>query len=677
MPRALLFVTLLLASSLAGAQAAPRIPTVHDLLAVSAAGSPQISPDGAWVAYTVSDADFTQDAFVSHIWLANAATGERRQLTRGDKSSANPQWSPDGRWIAFTSPRVGDRNQLFALRADGGEAIQLTKAETAVGAFAWSPDGAHIAFAAAEPVSAAMTDRKAAFSDFEVVRRDYDHAHLWTVEVAEAMRAPVAGTQRTRGKEFSVGSFAWSPDARHIAFGATATPDLVQGATADVYVLSLAGDAVRKLVAQPGPDNDPRWSPDGSQIVFATYMGSTDYFARNTRLAIVPVAGGAPRVLTSAFDENASLVAWNRDGIYFTGAQKTASHLFRIAPGGGAIVRVSAPDDAMTGSYSLSRDGRRAALLVSAPTALPEIAVSDVGPWSPKLVTAMSVQARGLITGTREVIQWKSTDGTMIEGVLIKPANFDPARRYPLLCVIHGGPTAVDRPTFLDTRYYPVDSWVARGALVLKVNYRGSTGYGETFRRLNVRNLGVGDAWDVISGVDHLVAKGWVDPARVASMGWSQGGYISAFLTTSSTRFKAISVGAGISDWATYYYNTDITPFTINYLGANPVDDPEVYRKTSPVSYVKDARTPTLIQHGELDRRVPIANAYQLRQALADRGVPVEMVVYKGFGHGITKPRAMRAVMEHNLAWFNHYLWGDAAPDLMKPPLPETPSTVK
>jgi dipeptidyl aminopeptidase/acylaminoacyl peptidase len=204
------------------------------------------------------------------------------------------------------------------------------------------------------------------------------------------------------------------------------------------------------------------------------------------------------------------------------------------------------------------------------------------------------------------------------------------------------------------------------------VNYRGSAGYGERFRLLNVRNLGVGDAWDVIAGVDNLIAKGIVDPTRVASMGWSQGGYISAFLTASSDRFAAISVGAGISDWATYYYNTDITPFTIEYLGGDPVSDPEIYRKTSPVAYVKSARTPTLIQHGELDRRVPIANAYQLRQALEDRKVPVEMVVYKGFGHGITKPKSQRAVMTHNLRWFNHYLWGDPAPDFAAPPQPPT-----
>ncbi len=184
-------------------------------------------------------------------------------------------------------------------------------------------------------------------------------------------------------------------------------------------------------------------------------------------------------------------------------------------------------------------------------------------------------------------------------------------------------------------------------------------------------NIVVGDAWDVLSGVDYLIAKGWVDPQRVGCMGWSQGGYISAFLTTASDRFKAVSVGAGISNWATYYYNTDITPFTIQYLGKDPADDPAIYAKTSPMSYIKQAKTPTLIQLGENDRRVPIANAYELRQGLEDRGVKAEMIVYKGFGHGITKPRAMRAVMHHNLAWFNHYLWNDPLPDLANMPIPK------
>src|ERR1051326_8682694 len=306
------------------------------------------------------------------------------------------------------------------------------------------------------------------------------------------------------------------------------------------------------------------------------------------------------------------------------------------------------------------------------PTSMNEVFVSGINRFAPHKLTDMTAQAKQLTLGTREVISWPSQDGTTIEGILIKPANFDPTRKYPLLCIIHGGPTGVDRPLLLtpDARYYPSDIWAARGALILKVNYRGSAGYGEKFRKLNIRNLGVGDAWDVLSGVDYLIAKGWVDKNKVACMGWSQGGYISAFLTTSTDRFIAISVGAGISNWATYYYNTDITPFTINYLGNDPAMDPEIYAKTSPMSYIKSAKTPTLIQHGELDRRVPIANGYELRQGLENRGVKVEMVVYKGFGHPITKPKSMRAVMQHNLSWFNHYIWGDPMPDFTAPPVP-------
>jgi dipeptidyl aminopeptidase/acylaminoacyl peptidase len=177
---------------------------------------------------------------------------------------------------------------------------------------------------------------------------------------------------------------------------------------------------------------------------------------------------------------------------------------------------------------------------------------------------------------------------------------------------------------------------------------------------LNVRNLGVGDAWDVLSGVDHLIAEGMVDRNRMGVMGWSQGGYISAFLATHERQvFKAISVGAGISDWMTYYVNTDIHPFTRQYLKATPWDDPEIYARTSPITNIKQARTPTLIQHGELDQRVPIPNAYELYQGLQDHNVPAKLIVYKGFGHGLNKPKAARAAMEHNLEWFGRYVFGD------------------
>ena len=670
-PAVLIFLTVTAAAFVADSNR--HVPTIDELLTLKTVGGAQISPDGKWVAYTVGWGDFKQDAFVTQIWLAETDTGRTFQLTRGDKSSTTPKWSPNGEWLAFLSNRLEDKNQIFAINPAGGEARQLTKSETAISNFAWSEDGNSIAYLATEPVPQVSKDRKEYLGDFEVVRKEYSFSHIWTLSLSEAMNGPLVGKQRTKKKDFSVDSLSWSPDGTRIAFSATVNPDLIQGVTSDIYLLNLADDSVKKIVSQPGPDNGPRWSPDGKQIVFSSAMGNTVFFASNSRLAVVPAEGGTPHSITDAFDENAGIVEWKSDGIYFSGLQKTASHLFRVDPAGGKIMRLSSPDNLMAGSFSLTKDGTRVAFTASSPTSLNEVFVSDARNFAPHVLTNMTEQTKQFVLGTREVISWKSTDGTVIEGVLIKPADFDPAKKYPLLCVIHGGPTGIDRPSLLtpDARYYPSDIWAARGAVVLKVNYRGSTGYGEKFRRLNMRNLGVGDAWDVLSGVDYLISKGWVDKTKVGCMGWSQGGYISAFLTASSDRFVAISVGAGISDWSTYYYNTDITPFTINYLGHNPVDDPQIYQKTSPIAYVKSARTPTLIQHGELDRRVPIANAYELRQALEDKGVPVEMIVYKGFGHPITKPKAQRAVMQHNLAWFNHYLWNDPLPDFANPDLPK------
>jgi dipeptidyl aminopeptidase/acylaminoacyl peptidase len=673
--RALTFLALILFVPATLAQS--RVPTLDDLLTLKSAGGTQISPDGKWIAYTVSYGDFKQDAFVTQIWLANSDTGKSFQLTLGGKSSTSPRWSPNSQWLAFLSDRVEDRNQIFLIDPSGGEARQLTKSETAINSFAWSGDGKTIAYTATEPTAKPLKDRKEYYGDYEVVRGGYNYVHLWTLDVVEAMNSPMAGKQRTTRTDFSVNSFSWAPDGSTIVFSATINPDLVQGLTSDIYLLKLGDGSVKKIVDQPGPDTGPRFSPDGRQVVFSSVMGEKLYFASNSRLAIVGVDGGTPKSITDGFDENPGLVEWTNTGIYFTGLEKTASHLYRVDPVSAKITRVSGPDELMGGSFSVTGSADRVAFTIASPSSMNEVFVSGTKSFAPRKLTNFNEQVKPFMLGTREVISWQSQDGTAIEGVLIKPANFDATKKYPLLCIIHGGPTGVDRPVLLmpDARYYPSDIWAARGALILKVNYRGSAGYGEKFRKLNVRNLGVGDAWDVLSGVDFLIAKGWVDKDKVACMGWSQGGYISAFLTTSTNRFVAISVGAGISNWATYYYNTDITPFTIHYLGNDPAEDPAIYAKTSPMNYIKTARTPTLIQHGEFDRRVPIANAYELRQGLENRGVKVEMVVYKGFGHGITKPKSMRAVMQHNLSWFNHYLWGDPLPPLTAPEMPKKEAT--
>ena len=651
----------------AAAADALKAPTIDQSLEMKGAFNPQISPDGKRVVYEVSRTNWEDNTFERDLWVVDVSTDESHALTTAKKSSTNAEWSRDGKWIAFLSDRPGqitgspaDKKQLYVIAADGGEAQQVTKAEEGVSAFHWAQDSRRIAYSAQDAEPKTLKDRKEKYGEYSVVHADYQMTHLWTIELsAEAgTRAPEAG-RLTEGNDFSVGDFAWSPDGTRIAFSAQRDPDLISSETADIYVIAASGGAPKKIVSTPGPDTNPKWSPDGKQIAYQTAAGEKYNYYTNGKIAIVPAEGGSPQVLTSAFDEDPELLDWGPDGIYFAAEQKTYAHAFRLNPSTKAIEKLSGPEHMVSSSFTFAKDFKQCAYRAAGENEYAEIYAGSVAPWNAKKLTAMGDQLKGFTPARREVISWKSGDGTAIEGILYKPADFDPKKKYPLLVVIHGGPTGVDQPVVNADRYYPVERFIAKGALVLRPNYRGSAGYGEKFRALNVRNLGVGDYADVISGVDALIARGFVDKDRVGSMGWSEGGYISAFITASSDRFKAVSVGAGISDWMTYYVNTDITPFTRQYLHATPWDDPEIYKKTSPISYIAKAKTPTLIQHGENDRRVPIPNAYELRQALEDRGVPVKMVVYKGFGHGINKPKQQRAVMEENEKWFAKYIWGE------------------
>jgi dipeptidyl aminopeptidase/acylaminoacyl peptidase len=640
----------------AGAQS----PAIDQSLNLKTASAPRISPDGRYVAYLVQEADWDENTFKTEIWLAMRATGEHYQLTKGKKSSTNPDWSPDGKLLAFVSDRDGKR-QIYVISPTGGEATQLTSAEAGVANFRWSPDGSAIAYSAPEPESKARKDRKEKYGEFEIVKGDYTMSHLWVVKLPADPKEKPKPERLTEGIAFTVTDLAWSPDSKRIAFSAARDPDLSSRQSLDVYALRLSDKYLKKLTDANGPDSNPVWSPDGRQIAYETAAGREFYYYVNSRIAVIPADGGNARILTDGFDEHATLIAWAADGIYFSALQRMWSHLFRLDPTTMQVKRLTEPHRSAYSAFTFTRDYREMSFMGAGSGQYTEIYTSSLGKFEASQLTRLGDQLRPFRLATREIIEWKSIDGTLIEGVLIKPPDYDPGKKYPLLVVIHGGPAGVDRPVIMPERYYPIEKFAAKGALILRPNYRGSAGYGEKFRSLNVRNLGVGDYQDVISGVDHLVAKGMVDRDRVGAMGWSQGGYISAFITTSSDRFKAVSVGAGISNWTTYYVNTDIHPFTRQYLKATPWDDPEIYRKTSPISYVKTARTPTLIQHGELDKRVPIPNAYELYQALADRGVPVKFIVYKGFGHGIDKPKQQRAVMEHNYEWFSQWIWGEKA----------------
>jgi len=654
---AVLAVALCLRSDPRAQASSGATPTIDQLISLKRVGSPAISPNGQFVAYTVREANWDDNNYHTEIWLAEAATRQRRQLTNhAKKSSTSPQWSPDGTRLAFASDR-DDKRQIYVIDPRGGEARKVTAFDEGIGSFAWSPDGKSFAFTAADAKTDADKEREKTYGEFDVYGEGYRMSHLWLYDIASA-----AARRLTNGA-FTVGSFDWSPDGKEIAFSHRVNPSNTSGGTEDISVVSVADGTLRDLVTQPGADGGPVWSPDGRTIAFESAMTKTDSYL-NQAIAVVPAAGGHVDYVTTSFDENPNIVAWTGAGLFFSASEKTNAYLFSVDPQARTVRKFAAGAEPFVGSgFSVTKDGRAVAFAASDAKSLGEIYVSAVtAPLAPKKLTDMAAQAATWTTGTIEVVSWKSQDGATIEGVLHKPAGFTPGRKYPLLVVIHGGPTGTSRPVaFSSTSIYPIDIWVARGALVLEPNYRGSAGYGEAFRALNVRNLGVGDAWDVLSGIDYLIKEGIADGDRVGAMGWSQGGYISAYLTThDSARFKAVSVGAGISDWVTYYVNTDITQFTRQYLKATPWDDPEVYRKTSPITYIKGARAPTLIQHGATDQRVPPPNAFELYRGLQDVGVPSKLVIYKGFegvGHGPSKPKSSRAVMQHNLDWFDKYLF--------------------
>ena len=654
---------LLTAAAILAAISAPLIaqsPTFEEVLSLRQAGGPAISPDGRHVAFTLRTTEWTENRYDTEIWLSRAGAVPY-QLTRTPKgNSTSPRWSPDGAWLGFIADR-GEKQQVYVMPLSGGEAIKVTASTEGVNDFRWAPDGRSIAFTAAEPEHEARKRDRERFGEFAVEDNEYLMTHLWVTPVAPpewaAGKAPEA-VRLTGGTDFTVGSFAWSPDAQRIAFDHSADPLINSWASQDISVIDIDTKTRRALVTRRGTDGNPVWSPDGRWIAYTSTGGdtTTNYF-KNGQLLKIPVEGGTAVRLGADFDEQIGGITWNARGIFFGGRARTASRLYRIDPERGTTaLAVTTPVNITSASFSA--DGARIAFMAQDAATLNEVFAASLNSFQPVPLTTLTGQLASWTIGSSEVVRWTSRDGAEIEGVLHKPRDFDPSRKYPLLVVIHGGPTGIDVPQPLPGSVYPIAQWVAKGALVLRPNYRGSAGYGEAFRSLNVKNLGVGDLWDVMSGVDHLARQGLVDTTRMGTMGWSQGGYISAFLTTNTTRFKAISVGAGISNWVTYYVATDIHPFTRQYLFSDPWRDPAIYARTSPMTHILKARTPTLIQHGEFDRRVPIQNAYELFQGLQDVGVPVKLVVYKGFGHGITKPKETLAAMTHNWEWFGRYVFG-------------------
>ena len=648
--------------------------------------APLISPDGKTIVYTVGTTDWSNNNYDSELWMVREGQSPL-QLTRTAKgSSFGARFTPDSRFVSFLADR-GDKTQLYIISVYGGEALQVTRDEDGINNYEWNPDGTRIAYTKSDPDSKKEKTVKERYGAFGIEGEEYKQTHLWLlnfhydsivlagqlpcypvkkdstktdslkkIEGQDCVALPV-GRKLTEGN-FTVNGFAWRPDGKQIVFNRQSNPLILSGITADIVMVDVATKKMDTLVRNPTGDFFSRWNPEGTALVYGSSLtDSVANYYKNNRLFIYDLATRTSREIAQDIDENKFVGDWNKNGLFVFAFEKTRQKIFSVDTKGGKSKAMDLGVD-LVGGISFSKNTDLVAVSGRNFADLNEIYSGRLN-QPLKKVTNSSAQITGWNTPVNEVISWKSTDGATIEGILLKPKNYDAKKKYPLLVVIHGGPTGIDLPEPTPTYVYPIMQWVEKGALVLRVNYRGSAGYGEKFRSLNVRNLGVGDMWDVVSGVEFLKNKGMIDTARMGAMGWSQGGYISAFLTTNTNIFKAVSVGAGISNWVTYYVNTDITPFTRQYLQATPWEDMDIYLKTSPMTNINKARTPTLIQHGEFDKRVPIPNAYELYRGLQDKGVPSKLVVYKGFGHGINKPKERLAATWHNWQWFNKYIFGE------------------
>jgi dipeptidyl aminopeptidase/acylaminoacyl peptidase len=630
---------------------------------VKRVGTVRVSPDGGRAAFVVGTAvmDGEKSEWVSQVHVARADGSGAFQLTRSEKSSTAPAWSPDGAWIAFVAAR-GDKDakpNLWRIRVDGGEAEALTQEKGVVSAPAFSPDGRWIAFLATDPKGDDEEKADKERRDARVLDENEKMARLHVVPAEPDAEGKRNVRKLTTGPLHVGEDFAWSPDSRSIAFTHQPTPAVDDWTRSDVSVVDVAAGAVRTLAATQAAESQPRYSPDGRSIAL-TVSDSPPSWGGRRRVHVVPAEGGTPRPLALTHDEQPEIVGWLKDGRRVLVGEwygTTGRRLSTLAADGSPRVDISPPGTMVEGA-SLNAARTRIGFTSQAADAPTEAFFSDVEPFAPRPLGRVQTLPTAPI-GKTEVVTWKAPDGKTIEGLLTYPVGYAAGQRVPLLVIIHGGPAGVFVQTFVGAPSpYPVAVFAGRGYAVLRCNVRGSSGYGADFRRANYRDWGGGDYRDIVSGVDALVARGIADPDRLGVMGWSYGGYMTSWVITQTKRFKAASVGAGVTNLMSFAGTTDIPSFIPDYFGGEHWDAFDAWRTHSAMFNIKGVATPTLIQHGEADLRVPISQGYELYNALKRQGVPVKMVVYPRQPHGIQEPKLMLDAMSRNVEWFDRWVLG-------------------
>ncbi|OUB86882.1 peptidase S9 [Bacillus thuringiensis serovar medellin] len=641
--------------------------SIEEIISLPTVSSTNISDDGKNVAFVKKTSDWKDNTYRNHVWIYEKDKKQSYPLSNGDIDSTHPLWSPDARCIAYLSP-VGDgENQIFVKSLDDYREVQITDKKEGVSTFKWGPTGKGLYYVTQSKECEEIKKRKDLYGDFQHIGKEHQNNCLYYIEIEKVIQSDTdehenrVVYQLTDGKDFHIHEFDISNDGKKVVFMAAPSSNMADYINGDLYILHIKAGELQKLNVDKLLGGSVCFSPDGSKICYAASIREKDYYKnhiQDSTLEIYDMNTGEVIQPLTDFDSTIMPLQWTAKGILIRWQDKTNYRIGLLAEDG-TVEALSDKIDGFIMDASITKDGNHITYNKAITNETFEIYLDD------KKITDENSFFKGKLKSNREIISWKSSDGLEIEGVLSTPVEFDTNKKYPLLVVIHGGPAWASFPIFSDcfNEKYPIEQFVEKGFIVLEPNYRGSSGYGNEFLKANYRKQGIADYDDVISGVDKLVDQGIVDKDRVGVMGWSNGGYVSAFCSTFSSRFKAISVGGGITNWSTHYVNTDIPYFIRMYLGDNPWNDPDIYTKTSPMTYIKSACTPTLIQHGEKDVRIPITNAYELYEGLRAMEVDTELIIFKGMAYSSNQPGMRVAIMKQNLMWFSHYILGESMRD--------------
>ena len=652
-------VLVLTASAVAAGQGpAKRAIRVGDMYRLKNVGDPQVSPEGSWVAYTVSATDSAKDKSDTDIWMTSWDGSQTIQVTSSPDGESAPRFSPDGRYLSFLSSRQGGKGaQLWLLDRRGGEAKRVSELKTGIRSYEWSPDSKRIALVMSDaPADNDTTNKKPKpivldryhFKSDAGGYLDTTRAHLYVFDL-DTRKAELL----TPGR-FEESSPDWSPDGKWIVFESKrgdGDPD--RSNNSDVFVVEArVGGAPRQLTTFDGPDGCPcAFSPDGSSIAYLR-GGDPKYSAYNEeRLAIVPASGGTPRILTDALDRPVSSPQFTADGksIVFLFTDDRARYVGRIPASGGAVQKLI-DGRLVIGSLSMTRDGKMA-VLSSTATQPSEVFVLENGSLR-RLSHQNDAWLSEVQLATTEDVSFKAKDGNEAHGLLVKPVGYVTGTKVPLLLRIHGGPNGQDQHSFSLER----ELFAANGYAVLNVNYRGSNGRGEKYQQAIFADWGNKEVVDLLAGVDYVGSTGIADPERLGIGGWSYGGILTDYTTATTNRFKAAISGAGSalqlsmygSDQYIYQYENELGP---------PWKTQDLWIKLSyPFFHADRITTPTLYMGGDKDFNVPVIGGEQMYQALRSLNVPTQLVVYPNQHHGLSLPSFNYDRLTRYLAWYDKYL---------------------